>query len=95
MPELLNAPEPSEEKEECQVCLHVDLELLLLLDHFSNYNWLKRVTAWMLHFIHNCSCSGEPTITSATLATSKLMTAEQHWLRTVQQLTFAKDIASL
>ena len=95
MPALLNTPEPLEEKEECQVCLHGNLEQLSLLDHFSNYNRLKRVTAWMLRFIHNCSSRGEPKITSDTLATSELLTAEQHWLHRVQQLKFEKEIASL
>ena len=49
----------------------------------------------MLHFIYNCSSRGEPKITSATLATSELLTAEQHWLRRMQQLKFREEIVSL
>ena len=95
MPELLDTPELSEEKEECQVYWRADCEQQPLLDRFSNYNWLRRVTAWMLHFVHNCSSRAGCRITSANQATNQLLTEEQHWLRRVQQLKFGEEIVTL
>ena len=56
--ELIEKPEPSEEKVSSEELLEIGLVIIAgelpLLGKISGYGRLKRVTAWMCRFIHNC-----------------------------------------
>ena len=54
-PTLVQIPEPVEEKE---ICLHASAEVhptLPILEWFSEFTRLKRVTAWVFRFVENCT----------------------------------------
>ena len=66
------------------------------LETISNYDRLKRVTAWMLHFIYNCrarAATKEPH--TGALTTAELHSAEVHWLASAQALDFPEEISVL
>ena len=70
---------------------------VLKIGNFSSFTRLKRVTAWVFRFIHNCRCRKlqiEP-IHEAHLTTKELHKAEVHWYLDAQVVHFAKSIAAL
>lgn len=59
VPDLFESPEPSE-KEEVSLLASLDSPpMLLIVENFSRFTCLKRVTAWVIYYISNCwSLSG-------------------------------------
>ena len=95
MPELPDISTPSEEKKEQEVSLLAGINDLGLLARFSTYNRLKRVTAWLLRFISNCSKRESDRVRTVTLTTDELKQAEQHWIRRIQHQEYEKEISAL
>ena len=94
MPQIDSAP-LSEEEKPTSLALVAQVDSTLL-DTVSNYNHLKRVTAWILRFVHNCrtrATSQEPCIGALTVA--ELDSAERHWLVHSQGVDFSEEITVL
>ena len=68
-----------------------------LLDKISSYNRLKRITAWMLRFIHNCQTrrNDQQPVMRGSLSTTELNAAEMRWLVSAQRLYFPEEISAL
>ena len=95
-PELADRPEPTEEKEATEVNLLAIPTGLPLLERVSNYERLRRVTAWVLRFISNCRASKKnKTLESGHLTSAELIAAEEHWIALAQQSAFPNEIAIL
>ena len=98
-PPLDRSPVPSEEKEiasEAAVALLATPIELPLFVKISNYVHLKRVTAWMLRFIHNCRArvkSAQPG--NGHLKTSELIAAEELWIASAQSTDFPEEITAI
>ena len=81
---LLDKPEPHQERDEEPNLAITTVEEPSLLDRFSNYTRLKRVTAWMFRFVHNCVPNTSKRTPSNTLTTEELQSAEWYWIQIVQ-----------
>ena len=80
-------PPNAHSQEADEVCLHVKvMDPLMLLDHYSSFNRVKRVTAWIRRFIHNCQ---------TPVSVSELNQAEAYWLVESQQERFATEMDAL
>ena len=66
---------------------------LPLLGKVSSYGRLKRVTACVCHFIHNCRArsKGEPLLTGV-LASPELVDAENLWIASAQQSAYPNEV---
>ena len=97
LPELIEKPEPNEEKVSSEELLEIGLVVIAdelpLLGKISSYGRLKRVTAWMCRFIHNCRARSkyEPLLTGV-LASSELVAAENLWIASAQQSTYPNEL---
>ena len=83
------------EEEEKEICLAIPVQLqapVILLNHYSSFTHLQRITAWILHFVNNCHRSN---IISPTLTVEELITAEKYWIHVIQEDHFSSDIAEL
>lgn len=88
---------PAEESDE--ICHHVSVlskEPIIPVDHHSSFIRLKRITAWVLRFLHNCRCckSGQ-THRDGSLTVFEVETAEKYWISYSQEYCFAEDLAAL
>ena len=98
VPLLDRSPVPSEEREiaDAGIALLATPIELPLLDRTSNYNRLKRITAWVLRFIHNCRTRKEKKLPeSGYLKTSELIAAEELWIASAQSMDFPEEIMAL
>ena len=92
---LLVCPEPLEERTVDSTALLATTHVseLPLLNRVSSYTKLKRITAWVLRFVHNCRHPGS--IKSSTLSSGELQEAERYWIATVQQSAFLEELEAL
>ena len=74
--------------------LLAEVDELNLLERFSTYSRLQRVTAWLLCFINNCR-KADGRIRSAALTTNEIQKAEQHWIRRIQQQEYIEEITTM
>lgn len=81
-----------EEKKEKIVIHHVKVAASIL-ERFSSYNRLLRVTAHILRLFHNGKKSSYPR--TGPLKVYEIETALIMWVRKVQQLEYGKEIHSL
>ena len=84
------------EEEGSEICHHTTVVIrqpIVPLDRYSSFTRLKRVTAWVLRFIHNCR-SSEKSI-NASLTVKELSEAETYWLSVAQESCFTGDIDTL
>ena len=94
-PQLLDNPEPSEEKGDEPRLVLTTVEEESVIDRFSSYNRLKRVTAWMFRFVHSRGRHASTRTSSDVLTTEELQFAERHWIRKVQHEEFEETVMIL
>ena len=83
-------------EEEREVALHTtvaDHSPVIPVDRYSSFDRLKRVTAWILRFVHNCQNHAEKK--SSSLSVCELKAAERYWIKIVQNTHFLEEINSL
>ena len=71
-------------------------EPLIPVDKFSSFTFYKRVTAWMLRFIHNCRTKikgSQPK--SGHLGTQELILAANYWYSIIQEAHFPSELRAL
>ena len=84
----------SPEVEADEICLHVEiLTPFVSLDRYSNFTHLKRITAWVRRFVHNCRHKDSKIV--SFLSVVELNEAEAYWLAVSQQARFYEDIDAL
>ena len=80
-PQVIAIPDPDEERDiSNQVVLTAVEYEDPLLEQFSSYTRLKRVTAWIFRFIDRCR-KIRLTPGSSPLTTEELKSAERHWIQ--------------
>ena len=99
-PEQFTSSSPSVTDEERELCLHVSTSTpspVLKIEDYSSFTRLKRVTAWVFRFIHNCQSSKLKTepIRGTCLSTEELHKAEVHLYKDAQSTHFSEDIDAL
>ena len=98
-PTLSSIPSPDlPPEEERELCLHTVTNIstpIIPLEQFSSFLHLKRVTAWVLRFIHNCRRKKQDRPASTLLSTAELMDAEIYWTSLSQQQSFTDEIEAL
>lgn len=85
-------------EEERDLCLHTVINIstpIIPLERYSSFTQLKRVTAWILRFIHNCHGKKQDQPTSTHLSTAELMNAEIYWTSLAQGQAFPDKIEAL
>ena len=82
-----------EEREICHLTLTPSKTPVISPDHYSNFTFLKRITAWILRFINNCRCKN--TRKFGHLAVKEMILAEIYWISLSQEDSFAQEIAAL
>ena len=88
-PSLLDDHEPHKERRNEEPCLVLTtVEEDSILDRFSNYTRLKRVTAWMFCFVQSCGHRTSTGTPSDALTTEELQSAERCWIRKIQHEEF-------
>ena len=99
-PQRFHSPPTYLPDEECEISLHVSASTLppmLKIKDYSSFLRLKRVTAWIFRFVHNCrsrKLRTEP-ICEAYLSTEELRKAEEHWCRDAQSTHFSEETHAL
>ena len=94
----LSPNDPSQENGE--VCLHAALvphhQPVISLDRFSSFTRLVRVTAWLMHFTHNCHARNRNlTGTMGPLSVQELNQAKTYWISVSQRVHFDKKVKAL
>ena len=62
---------------------------VISLDHCSDLNHLKRVTAWIIRFV---DCCRKKSTTTNSLSTKELETAENYWIKYSQHDCFEAEL---
>ena len=83
--------------EEKGVCLHVTInnQAILPLQQFSSFSHVKRVTAWIRHFIDNCHRPKIDLSATLYLTSTELAVSESYLISLIQHEAFATEIESL
>ena len=69
---------------------------LIPVDKFSSFNLYKRVTAWIIRFIHNCKLRVQATKPkSGPLTTDELNLATNYWCSIIQRTHFPDKLRIL
>ena len=91
--EVISIPVPAEERGGKSEWCSVTVEKSEWLSDVSSFRHLKRVTVWILRFIHNCQ--SKETKRTASLRSDELHTAERVWIRRSQTESFSAEINDL
>ena len=77
--------------------LHTVTQKEVPIDHYSSYTKLKRVTAWILHFVNNCHTNknGCSLQLSSSLTTQELHTAETYWISIAEEDSLPEEIETI
>ncbi len=89
-PELMEVPVQSEEKE---ISLHASLAtspVLPILEKYSSFAHLTRVTAWIFRFVNNCRKSSARKLDH--ISVDEISHAERYWISVAQQSAFAEEL---
>ncbi len=70
-------------------------EPLIPLTRYSSFNHLRRITAWVFRFIHNCRKARSGAAIQSSLTASELQAAERYWLLHSQTDCYAAEIAAI
>ena len=96
-PKQASLPPNDAHEEEREVTLHTIAQSstpLIPLEKYSNFNQLKRITAWILRFTQNCKPGVEKSL-SPTLSTKELLDAESYWISLIQCDHFQNELSTL
>ena len=90
-------PEEAEELNATITCTLAMIEdPLIPVDKFSSFNLYKRVTAWIIRFIHNCKSRVQATQPkSSPLTTDELNLATNYWYSIIQRTHFPDELRIL
>ena len=96
-PKQFNLPPSESTSEERELSLHTvlsSLSCILNINDYSSFTRLKRVTAWIIRFNHNCRSRKLGTEPSHLiyLTTKELQTAEWYWYSIAQRDHFKDEI---
>ena len=82
-----------------EICLHTTVlarQPLISFDRYSSFTRLKRVTAWIFRFLHNCNAHRKHAVGITTpLTVGELHKAERYWILLSQESLFADDVSAL
>ena len=97
-PSLSLAPQvdmPSDEEK--GVCLHVvvNSQPVIPLQQCSSFSRLRRLTAWIFRFTHNCRKHEKDRPNSLYLSSAELAASEVYWMSLTQRQAFHGEIESL
>ena len=90
----INRDNETETRKTCLVSIVTPNELIPLT-RYSSYTRLKRVTAWILRFVHNCRVKSTGSRLHGPLSVSELDVAGNLWVRYAQLQDFHEDIECL
>ena len=90
----INRDNETETRKTCLVSIVTPNELIPLT-RYSSYTRLKRVTAWILRFVHNCRVKSTSSRLHGPLSVSELDVAGNLWVRYAQLQDFHEDIECL
>ena len=62
-------------------------------DCYSNFTFMKRITAWILRFINNCQLKDARKF--GHLAVEEMILAEKYWISLCQEDSFVQEITAL
>ena len=90
----MEKPIPEEERE---IALEISVLTLTMdlpiLEQMSSFTRLRRVTAWILQFVHNCCASKTQQATrEGTLKTDELVSVEERWISSTQQTAYSEEL---
>ena len=88
-------PIPSEEREFPVIVLAAQRSCLSLIEKFSNYNRLRRVTTWIFRFLKNCRVKDDERTKCRILTVQEIQHAEDILCRAAQESAFHDEIVSL
>ena len=93
-PELSTKTIFEEEREMCHMTTTQPKQPIIPYERFSSFSHLKRVTAWIFHFVDNARAlaSGKSALNSPHLTVSEMITAERFWISLSQQEHFSLKI---
>jgi len=66
---------------------------LPILERFSSFTRLTRVTAWLFRFVNNCRKTGGRKL--GPLLVDELLHAERYWITVVQRSAFLEEVSCL
>ena len=84
-------------EEEREIALHLisqPCSPVIPFEQYSDFNHLKRITAWILRFTKNCH-SGTQKCLTPLLSTKELHEAEYYWISIIQNDHFQNEIQTL
>ena len=81
-----------EEREISLFAITPKVSPVISLDCYSNFNRLKRVTAWVFRFLYNCQKGNVQDRVISSLSNTELYKAEQYWVRITQLAHFEDAI---
>ena len=84
-------------EEEREIALHLisqPCSPVIPFEQYSDFNHLKRVTAWILRFTKNCHSGTQKRLTPL-LSTEELHEAEYYWISIIQNDHFQNEIQTL
>ncbi len=83
-------------KEEVSLLAHSCAPIHIISnDQFSSYQHLRRITAWILRFIHNTRIKNPTERSKTHLTMPELQLAENYWIKVIQSTHFASDLTSI
>ena len=99
-PKRFTSPSSSLTDEERELSLYVSVTLpspVLKIEDYSSFVRLKRVTAWILRFVHNCRARklNRERVKDAYLSMDDVHKAEIYWYLEVQSTHFSGDIHAI
>ena len=81
------------EREMCHLTLTPSKTPVISPDCYSNFTFLKRITAWILCFINSCQLKDARKF--GHFAVEEMILAEKYWISLSQEDSFAQEIAAL
>ena len=93
--DILPQEHSDEIRQSCHQAITDSTSPLVHFDQYSSFNRLKRITAWILRFIHNCHNKERHKKVHPHLTTEELAKAEMYWISLLQKDHFSVEIKSL
>ena len=86
-------PSEDEVQELCHHTAVLPRPTLIPLNRYSSFTHLIRITSWILRFVNNCRAGMEERIKMTSfLTTEELRSAENYWIKVVQEDYFAEEM---
>jgi len=96
-PSSLPPNEPFEEADE--ICSHVTVTTscsMILIDHFSSFTRLRRITTWVMHCVNNCRAQQRGLARlNGPLTVDELNHSLGYWVLVSQKVHFSSEIGAI